>query len=149
MVTARAAQELAGPATPRLEAVAGLAVHPPEERSVTTRVPAFGYLRSTEPEDAKLSILHGELILHAGRHGLNLVDVFDDVPCPDLSAERPGLARLVESLWHLDGALVVVPARCHLSWQPAIYQRWERRILDTGAELFVLWGNHELPELRP
>lgn len=142
--------ELAGPATQRPDAVAGLAVHPPAEAFSTTRVRAFGYLRSTRREDAKLSILHGELILHAGRTGLDLVDVYDDVPCGDVAPEqRPGFGWLLAALWRQDGARVVVPARCHLSWRPTTYRDLERRIRDTGAEVATVWGDHERPELQP
>ena len=142
--------ELAGPATQRPDAVAGPAVHPQAEASPTTRVRTFGYLRSTRREDAKLSILHGELILHAGRTGLDLVDVYDDMPCGDVPPEhRPGFGWLLEALWRQDGARVVVPARCHLSWQQATYRDLVRRIRETGAEVVAVWGDHERPELQP
>lgn len=116
---------------------------------MTTRMLAFGYLRSVDAEDAKLSILRGELVLHAGRNHLNLVEVFEDVPCSGLTLHRPGLARLLDALRRHPGARVLLPTRCHLSWRAAIRQQCERRILNTGAELIVLWGNDERPEVRP
>lgn len=116
---------------------------------MTTRMLAFGYLRSAEAEDAKLTILRGELVLYAGRHDLDLTEVFEDVPCSGLALRRPGLTRLLAALRRHDGAGVLLPARCHLSWRATIRQQCERRILATGAELVVLWGNEEHPELRP
>lgn len=56
------------------------------------RPPTYGYLRSTAAEEAKLIILRGELVLHAGRRGLELVEVFTDVPCSGLTLERRGSA---------------------------------------------------------
>lgn len=117
---------------------------PPAQRML-----AFGYLRSGVAEQAKLSILRGELVLHAGRHNLDLTEVFEDVPCSGLSLQRPGFDRLLKALWRHDGAIVVLPARCHLSWRSAIRQQLERRITDTGASPVVMWGNDERPELRP
>lgn len=116
---------------------------------VSRRVPAFGYLRSGVAEGAKLVILRGELTLHAGRRNLDLTEVFEDVPCTGLSLDRPGFSKLLKALWRHDGAVVLLPARCHLSWRADIRQQLERRILDTGADLHVLWGNHERPALRP
>lgn len=113
------------------------------------RPPTYGYLRSGEPEEVKLHILRGQLVLYAGRHGLVLGEVFEDVPCTGLALKRPGFDRLVEMLWRHDGAVVLLPARCHLSWNGSIRQQLERRILDTGTDLRVLWGNGERLELRP
>lgn len=113
------------------------------------RPPTFGYLRSAVAEEAKLGILRGELVLHAGRRGVELVEVFEDVPCPGLSVKRPGFGRLLDALRRRDGATVLLPARCHLSWNGSIRQQLERRIHDAGADLHVLWPNGERPELRP
>lgn len=114
-----------------------------------SRQPAYGYFHSSVREDAKLSILQGELVLYASRRGLVLEEVFTDVPCTGLELDRPGFGRLVEALWRHDGATVLLPARCHLSWRTDIRQQLERRIRDTGADLHVLWGNDEHPALRP
>lgn len=110
---------------------------------------AYGYLRSGAAEEAKLTILRGELTLHAVRQGVELVEVFEDVPCTGLSLKRPGFDQLLHALWRHDGAVVLLPARCHLSWNGSIRQQLERRILDTGADLRVLWRNDEHLELGP
>lgn len=113
------------------------------------RPPVFGYVRSTVPEEAKVNILLGELVLHAGRRGLELVDVFQDVPCSGLALERAGFTRLLAAVTDHGQAGVLLPTRCHLSWRAAIRQSLERRILDTGARLHVLWSNGDRTELWP
>lgn len=113
------------------------------------RPQVFGYLRSTSPEEAKVGILRGELVLHAGRKGLELIEVFEDVPCSGLALERPALSRLLDALRRHDGAGVLLPARCHLSWRVSVRQQLERSILDAGARLHVLWANSDRTELWP
>ena len=114
-----------------------------------TRPQVFGYLRSTEVEPAKLVILEGELALHAGDQGLELLDVYLDMPCAGLLAQRDGFNLLMNALWRRDGAGVLVPAQSHLSWLKPTREQLERRITDTGAQLHVLWDDHEHPELQP
>ncbi len=115
-----------------------------------TRPQVFGYLRSTDVEPAKLVILEGELALHAGNHGLELLDVYVDMPCTGLLLQqRGGFNRLMTALWRKDGAGVLIPARSHLSWLKPTRKQLERRITDTGAKFHFLWDNDEHPELRP
>ncbi len=135
---------------PRPDAVAGPALHPPGRSASTARPKVFGYLRSVEHDAGKLVILHGELVLYAGHRNLDLVEVFTDLPCAGVALERPGFRLLLRALWRCDGAGVLVPARCHLSWRDPVRERLERHVTDTGARLHVVWHDHEQPPaLRP
>jgi DNA invertase Pin-like site-specific DNA recombinase len=101
---------------------------------------AYGYVRLTDVNKAKLQRLRRDIAVYCEREGLALAVVFADVGVRHTELVRPGWTALMDAVRSGRGRTVVVLTLDHLSRDPTLREDMRAQLGGAGAAVCVARG---------